>query len=211
VGSIINNTQRRSVYLFADRRCGGDALALVEPGKEESDVASITGGKSAHSILVVDPQARRNATQGVDLTCPFAVSVSISPGLGLTSQSQSVTGSLKGGTDLLGATPCSSITGTPYHGATGIIKGSGSQDCLLQGSLSGTIDVTWDNGDTSTITWSDVIVLFVPVVRASITSGALKGDTIVVAGLPTGFAGTCVLAPVDSLSLIGVAAFLPLG
>ncbi len=152
-----------------------------------------------------------SAAQGVDLTCPFAVSVSISPGLGLTSQSQSVTGSLKGGTDLLGATPCSSITGTPYHGATGIIKGSGSQNCLLQGSLSGTIDVTWDNGDTSTITWSDVIVLFVPVVRASITSGALKGDTIVVAGLPTGFAGNCILAPVNGLTLIGVAEFLPLG
>src|SRR5713101_4888741 len=119
--------------------------------------------------------SRPVSAAGIDLTCPFSVSVSASPGLGLTMQSQSVTGSLKGGSSLSEATPCSSITGIPNRGATGVIRGSGTQNCLLQGSLSGTIDVTWDNGDRSSVTWSEVLVLFAPVVRASITSGALQG------------------------------------
>jgi hypothetical protein len=60
VGSIVNNTQRRFVYLYSDRTCGGDALASVAPDDAESDVASITNGESAHSILVVDPEGQGN-------------------------------------------------------------------------------------------------------------------------------------------------------
>lgn len=155
--------------------------------------------------------SRPVSASGIDLTCPFSVSVSASPGLTLTQQAQSVTGSLRGGSSLSEATPCSSLTGVPYRGATGVIRGSGTQNCLLQGSLSGTVDVTWDNGDRSTVTWSEVLVLFAPVVRASVTSGALKGFTIAVVGLPTGFTGSCVLGPFTSLTLTGVVEFLPLG
>lgn len=160
-------------------------------------------------VLAVSQPA--SAASGLDLTCPFSVTVTASPGLSLTSQAQTVTGSLKGGTALAGATPCVSVTGTPYRGATGIVKGSGNQNCLLQGSLSGTIDVTWDNGDKSTITWSETLVLFVPVVTASVTSGALAGHSIVVGGAPLSVTGNCLLAPATTLTLTGVAEFFRLG
>ena len=60
VGSIFNNTDQKFVYLYADGTCGGDAIADLEPGGDEADVASITNGTSAHSILVVDPQGQGN-------------------------------------------------------------------------------------------------------------------------------------------------------
>jgi hypothetical protein len=140
-----------------------------------------------------------------DLICPFSITGTASPGLTLTSQLQHITGQVKIGSGLLGATPCSSLSGVPYHGATGAISASGTESCLLQGSLSGTSVLTWDNGDTSTITATERVVFFIPILTATITSGALAGASIVVVAVPTGFAGTCVLGPVRSVTLTGIA------
>jgi hypothetical protein len=157
-------------------------------------------------VAVSQPVA--SAAPLADLTCPISVTLNASPGLTLASQVQQVTGETKGGTSLLGATACSSLTGVPYHGATGRVTGSGTQNCLLQGSLSGTIALTWDNGDTSTIAWSESLVLFIPLLSASVTSGALKGSGVVALLIPTGFNGTCLLGPLRGGSLVGVATFL---
>jgi hypothetical protein len=160
--------------------------------------------------LAVSSATAASAQPLTDLTCPFSATVNASPGYSLASQAQQITGQIALGSALLPATPCSSLFGTPYHGATGTITGSGTQNCLLVGSVTGTIDLTWDNGATSTITFSESAVIFVPVVTASVTSGALKGSSIVVAPIPTGFTGNCLLTPATSLTITGVAEILDL-
>jgi hypothetical protein len=54
------------------------------------------------------------------------------------------------------------------------------------------------------------LVTIVPVITVTVTSGALQGSTVVVAALPTGFNGNCLLAPVTGLSFAGVVGFVQL-
>ena len=75
------------------------------------------------------------------------------------------------------------------------------------GSASGTIPITWNNGDTSTITWSVSLGGIVPTIVARVTSGVLLGSNVALVPAPTGLSGNCVFAPVTSISFIGVAIF----
>lgn len=142
-----------------------------------------------------------------DLTCPVTVTLGLNPGLALIPQTQTVTGVLKLGTEVSSATPCTSVTGAPYHGASGSVTGTGTMGCV-GGNLSGTADVTWNNGDTSTATWSLTALPPVPVFNAMVTGGGLAGSTVLAAGIPTGFSGNCLLAPWTSISGAGVLAFI---
>ncbi len=150
----------------------------------------------------------------VDLICPSAATLNFSPGVGLLAQPVQITGTHALGTGLSPATPCSSVlTGVPYTGALGQFSGSGTFGCLaigltgLTGGASGTIAVTWNNGDTSTISWSLTVAGAAPVVTASVTAGALQGSSVVVVPAPTGFTGNCVLTPVTSISFAAVTVF----
>jgi hypothetical protein len=153
----------------------------------------------------------------VDLICPSAATLHFTPGVGLGSQPVQITGSETLGTALSPATPCSSVlTGVPYTGGTGQFSGSGTFGCLaigltgLTGGASGTVLVTWNNGDTSTISWSLTLAGAAPIVSASVTAGALRGSSVVVVPLPTGFTGNCLLTPVVSISFAAVTAFAQL-
>ena len=76
----------------------------------------------------------------------------------------------------------------------------------LVGSASGTFPVTWNNGDTSTITWSATLGGIVPTINARVTGGALRGSSVCLVPAPTALSGNCV-APVRSISFTGVALF----
>ncbi len=80
----------------------------------------------------------------------------------------------------------------------------------VSGTMTGSGNLTWNNGDTSTISFSVTFATVVPVATASVTSGALQGSQIIVAPVPTGFAGNCLLAPVTTLTVGGAAVFLRL-
>lgn len=144
-----------------------------------------------------------------DLTCPVTVTVAINPGLSLLPQPQTATAVFRLGTQVSSATPCTSLTGVPYHGAIGSATGSGSMGCV-GGTASGTATATWDNGDTSTGTWSITAVPPVPAANATLTAGGLTGSTVLALGVPTGFTGNCLLAPLTSLSGVGIMEFFNL-
>ncbi len=165
------------------------------------------------ALPVVGSGAIASATP-VDLVCPLAATINFSPGLTLLSKPVQISGTASAGTAVSSATPCSSVlTGVPYTGATGSVAGTGTLGCTLlgpgglAGNASGTLPITWNNGDTSTITWSATLVAVIPTVTASVTSGALAGSTLVVAPLPTGLTGNCLTSPITSLSFAGLVAF----
>ncbi len=150
----------------------------------------------------------------VDLECPFTATVNFSPGLDLTTRAQQITGFAAAGTAVSSLTPCSSVlNGVPYTGLSGPFSGTGDLGCIavgaggLVGSVSGTIPITWNNGDTSTITWSASLGGIVPTIDASVTSGVLRGASVALVPVPTGLSGNCALAPVRSISFTGVALF----
>jgi hypothetical protein len=149
------------------------------------------------------------SAQLVDLTCPVSVTLGFSPGMGLFFRPQTVTGVLRAGTDLFAATPCTSLTGVPYHGGTGAVTGAGTFGCV-GGALSGTAVMTWDNGDTSTIAWTLTAIPPLPIFSATVVLGELTGSTVLALGIPTGFTGSCILAPWTSLSGVGVATLIRL-
>lgn len=149
-----------------------------------------------------------------DLTCVISATAHFSPGISLLSQSEKVTGEVQGGTAVSPATPCTSLTGVPYQGFTMKLTGSGSMACstaALQGGASGTAEVTWNTGATSTLDWSVTTAAMVPVVNVTITSGALAGARVAVAGAPASLTGNCVLDPITSAGFAGAAEFLNLG
>lgn len=152
----------------------------------------------------------------VDLTCAFGSSFTAAPGVGLAPSTQAISGTLSMGTALSPALPCSSpLTGTPYTAATAVVTGTGTLGCVVVGNgVSGTLTATatlhWDNGDTSTVSIAAALVPVVPVITVTVTGGALQGSTVVVAAVPSGFSGNCLLAPVTGLSFAGVAGFLHL-
>lgn len=150
----------------------------------------------------------------VDLTCPFALTVNFTPGLGLVGQSQHITGVATAGTSVSALTPCSSVvTGVPYTGGTGQVSGTGTLACVsvglggLTGSANGTVAATWNNGDTSTFTWSVSVGGAVPIINASVTGGALQGATLSFVPTLTGLTGNCLLAPVTTLTFAGIVVF----
>jgi hypothetical protein len=150
----------------------------------------------------------------LDLACPFTANVHFSPGLGLTAEPQVMTGFAAAGTAVSSLTPCSSVlTGLPYTGLSGPFAGTGTLGCVsvgaggLVGSASGTIPITWNNGDTSTITWSVSLGGIVPTIDARVTSGALLGSNVALVPAPTGLSGNCLLAPVRSFNITGIATF----
>ncbi len=147
------------------------------------------------------------------LTCPGAVTFNFSPGIGLIPGNLHVTGTIAVGTSLLAATPCTSPTGVPYIGGTGTVDGTGSLSCLggipgVTGSVHAVVDFSWNNGDTSVITVDVLVAGLVPVLAATVTSGALQGAVVTGAPVPTGLTGNCVLAPVTSLTFAGVVAYV---
>ena len=188
--SRLRHIARRSCFLFS-------VLAVL--GVVTASTASAAPGTSGG---------------GADLTCAISATAHFTPGIGLLSQSEQLTGEVKGGTALSPATPCTSLTGVPYQGFTMKLTGTGHMACstaALQGGASGTAQVTWDNGDTSTLRWSITTVAMVPVVDVTLTGGALAGSTVVVAGAPTSLTGNCVLNPISSAGFVGTAEFLGLG
>jgi hypothetical protein len=151
-----------------------------------------------------------------DLTCPMAVQATAVPGVGLVPEPQVGTGTISLGTSVSPLTPCSSpLTGTPYTGASGPATGTGTLGCVdlgngLSGTVTATATLTWNNGDTSTVAIDATFVYFIPVVTVTVTSGALQGSTVIVAPVPVGLTGNCLLAPLTGLSFAGVAEFLHL-
>ena len=152
----------------------------------------------------------------VDLVCPFAATIHFSPGLGLAAAPQQITGTTAYGTSASPMTPCSSVlTGVPYTGATGLVSGTGTLGCVAVGlggvlaSASGTVQVTWNNGDASTITFSVTVGGLVTSIDASVTSGALKGSRVALAGVPTGLTGNCI-TPLTGLGVSGLLPFIGL-
>ena len=150
----------------------------------------------------------------LDLVCPFTANVHFSPGLGLSAEPQQMSGFAAAGTAVSSATPCSSaLTGLPYTGLSGPFSGTGTLGCVsvgasgLVGSASGTIPITWNNGDTSTISWSVSLGGIVPTIVARVTEGALLGSNVALVPAPTGLAGNCLLAPVTSFNITGLATF----
>lgn len=155
----------------------------------------------------------------VDLTCPATATIHFSPGVGLIPTTVTVTGTVALGTSASPFIACSSpLTGTPYTGGTGTATGTGTIGCVtvglggLVGSITATVLVTWDNGDTSTMVATVAAAPGpLPILTGTVTGGAMQGATGVGAPLlVTGFTGNCVLTPVTSFSLIGVAQFVKL-
>lgn len=128
-----------------------------------------------------------------ELTCIDAATLQFDPGLRAVPRMQKITGQLLVGTKYLPGQPCTSATGVPYQGATGVIEGTGNLGCVSAAVMkaSGTVDVTWDNGDKSLATWSIVSYGALPIVEARFVEGSLKGGTIYQEGTPTGIRGSC--------------------
>jgi hypothetical protein len=181
----------------------GCSTSIVEEVSMKRNFLAILVVVFLFPVLAVSRPAAANAQPLTDLTCPFSLTVAIAPGLSLTSGAQTAAGEVKMGIAVSPTTPCSSLLGAPFNGATGTITGSGTQNCLLQSSLR-TISLTWNNGETSTVTWHEVFLLFVPIITASVTAGALTGDILLPLLIPTGFTGSCLLAPVTSVTLTGI-------
>lgn len=149
----------------------------------------------------------------VDLVCPFAGTITAAPGASLLPQAQQIGGTVALGTSVSPLTPCSSVlTGVPYTGGVATVSGAGNFGCLPLGiaSVAATLQLTWNNGDTSQISASVTVVGPVPVVMANVTGGALQGSTLAFAPVPTGLTGNCVLAPGTALSFAGLTTFLAL-
>ena len=128
----------------------------------------------------------------LDLVCPFTANVQFAPGLSLASEPQQLSGFAAAGTAVSSLTPCSSaLTGLPYTGLSGPFYGTGNLGCVavgaggLAGSANGTIPITWNNGDTSTITWSASLGGIVPTIVARVTEGALLGSNVALVPAPT--------------------------
>lgn len=157
--------------------------------------------------------AQSASANPVDLVCPVSLTATSTPGVGLLPSAQTAGGSVSFGT--LGV-PCSSVlTGTPYTSGTATITGGGVLGCVnvgLGGLIGNThlvVPITWNNGDTSTLT-ADLTAAPGPVFvfTASVTSGALQGSTVTISPpIPTGLTGNCLLSPVTSFSALGIVAF----
>ena len=75
----------------------------------------------------------------------------------------------------------------------------------LAGNIQATVPITWNNGDVSVVSVDVTAVGPIPVVTATISSGAMQGSTGTGVPALTALTGNCLLTPVTSLSLAGVA------
>ena len=149
----------------------------------------------------------------VDLVCPFAGTITAG-----TQRSSATTGSADwrhcgaGYVCVAAHSVLVVLTGVPYTGGVATVSGAGNFGCLPLGiaSVAATLQLTWNNGDTSQISASVTVVGPVPVVMANVTGGALQGSTLAFAPVPTGLTGNCVLAPGTALSFAGLTTFLAL-
>lgn len=156
----------------------------------------------ALAVLVLPQTA--SAQQLVDLTCTGGGTGRADPGVRLLPSPQHITAELKAGSSFSPGTPCTSLTGTPYQGMTIDMEGAGELGCL-GGKVTGTANVTWDNGDRSTAAWSlNLPIFLIPIFDFRVTQGALKGARLFAFGVPTGFTGNCALNPLTHLGGIGV-------
>jgi hypothetical protein len=172
---------------------------------------------AAGTSLVAAPAARALDTEL--LSCPVASSIDFTPGLTLTTQTVSFSGTLVGGTKLNAATPCSSPTGVPFVGATATVTGSGQLACVatpaVTGTVSGTIQLKWFDAedkhvDNSTITFTATVGGAIPILDADITNGAFAGGIVTAQPVLTGVNGNCLLDPVNAASFAATAEFLQL-
>ena len=151
----------------------------------------------------------------VDLACVGAATFNFSPGVTLAAQTVNITGTVRAGDEVSPLTPCSSpLTGMPYTGGHGTISGTGTLACTpvglgfppqLAGNIQATVPITWNNGDVSVVSVDVTAVGPIPVVTATISSGAMQGSTGTGVPALTALTGNCLLTPVTSLSLAGVA------
>ena len=161
------------------------------------------------SVLVVVGGARVASAQPfADLVCAGGGLGRLDPGATLTASPQHLTAEIRAGTAASPLTPCSSVTGVPYTGATFVLDGTGNLGCL-SGKVSGTAVVTWDNGEVSTANWSLNLPLFVlPIFDFRFIAGPLAGARASLLGAPTGFGGNCVSHPLTRLGGVGVGLIL---
>ncbi len=161
-------------------------------------------------IIAVAVGVQPAAASPVDLVCPFTATASFAPGVTLGARPVAITGVTALGTAAPLLAPCSSpLTGVPFTAGTGQVSASGTLACVilgnnLTGGVTGTIAQSWNNGETSTISFSVLSVGPVPVFSASVTDGALRGSNVTVIPGPTGLTGNCLLSPATSLSFAGV-------
>jgi len=156
------------------------------------------------TVVLGIPQAA-SAQPLSDLTCVAAANATVEPGVTLLPSPQNISVVLTLGSYLSPTTPCTSLTGNPpYTGAIFDMVGSGNLGCLL-GSAGGTATITWNNGDTSTATWSlNLPIFLLPIMSITITGGPLTGATPFGLGVPTGFSGNCITSPLTNLGGLGI-------
>ncbi len=147
----------------------------------------------------------------VDLLCPITATVTSTPGVGLIAHNVQLSGTATAGTPGSPVACSSFLSGTPYAGGSGPITGSGQLSCIglgvtgLTGHVAGTIPITWNDGDHSTISWSlTATALAAPILQLTVTGGELQGASGVMVPVPTGINGNCLLSPIKTLSLTGV-------
>lgn len=166
------------------------------------------------AVVAVPQQASGQPTTGADLECPDAATLHFEPGLTSTPQRQTISGILQVGTALSPSTPCTSATGIPYQGATGKIEGTGVLGCTAAPGVMeahGTVDVVWDNGDKSVVSWETVTYGAVPTVRAKFVEGPLKGSEVIQEAVPTGVTGNCgATRPLTDGGFTGTVQVIPL-
>jgi hypothetical protein len=153
------------------------------------------------SLAVAPDLAVGAATGKTDLTCPLDAVVTLG---------NEVQATVTLGTRTPAGTPCTSTSGVPYKGATGTLSGSGtfqSTDAGSSGAESGTLTLTWDNGDTSTISENASLqtggtsIDKAPIkgaapLMARDTGGALQGDSVDIQETSADFTG-------DSIHFVG--------
>lgn len=176
-------------------------------------------GVLATTMVTLACVAQPAAAAPVDLVCPATVTLGLTPGAVLLPRTMTLTNSTFAlGSSISSLTPCSSaLSGTPYTGGSGPITGVANLGCVsvgflsLVGAASGTVPITWNNGDTSVIAWTTVLGSAASVITGTVVSGALEGSTLAVLPLAlTGLTGNCVLTPVTGLTAAGVTGIVQL-
>lgn len=182
------------------------ALASTQPSDADVAAAGVVAPVVAATDLPGSVAAQEEG--GMELHCPGTALLHFEPGVTAEPTHQTVTGEMRGGTEMDPRMPCTSPTGVPYQGGIAEIKGAGEIGCASAGpvmDIAGTADIIWDNGDESKAVWSVVSYGAAPVVDVRIIEGVLAPAQVFQQGTPTGFNGNCAETPLTSASFTGVA------